>query len=685
MNWIVLASLLLIFAGIAFAEAPSPVEQTSASGLAKAMFRHTPASEIVPPFSFVVGGRPFSEVRGSWELKRSTRKLDGTRTRTTLTWRDPVSRLTVRCVAIEYSDFPVVEWTVYLRNDGDADTPIIEDVQALDRSFERAKRGEFLLHHNKGSATRRDDYQPLDTPLPPGSKQRYCAVGGRPNSQDLSFFNLDWGGQGVIVAVGWPGQWAAMFERDSAIGCRVIAGQELTHFRLHPGEEFRTPLIALQSWAGDWIHSQNVWRRWMIAHNLPKVNGAAPKPMLLATSSRIYTEMIHASEANQEMFIDRYADERIKLDYWWMDAGWYVNKGEWGDVGTWEVDRKRFPNGLRAISDHANAKGIKTLVWFEPERVAPNSWLDRNHPEWILDSPTADKNWGRLLNLGNPTAYKWLLAHTDGLIRSEGIGLYRQDFNIDPLTFWRGADAPDRQGIGENRYVVAHLKFWDELRKRHPDMLIDTCASGGRRVDLESLRRAVPLWRSDYAYEPIGHQCQTYGISMWIPFHGTGTTASAAAAYYSEGNPPLDPYTFWSNVGPSTVLTLDLRPIDTDYGAIRAMVEDWRATADDRLGDYYPLTSFTDADDKWVAWQFNSPDNGTGMVQAFRRTGSLDETANYRLRGLDPGAGYEVSYLERSGEPRIESGRDLMGTGVTVAIPGRPGYAVLVYRKAGAR
>ena len=74
---------------------------------------------------------------------------------------------------------------------------------------------------------------------------------------------------------------------------------------------------------------------------------------------------------------------------------------------------------------------------------------------------------------------------------------------MDPLAYWRAADVPDRQGITEIRYVTGLLAYWDELRRRRPDMLIDTCASGGRRNDLETLRRAVPLWRSDYAFEPV--------------------------------------------------------------------------------------------------------------------------------------------------------------------------------------
>ena len=153
---------------------------------------------------------------------------------------------------------------------------------------------------------------------------------------------------------------------------------------LHPGEEIRTPLSVLFFYNGDWLRGQNLWRQWMIAHNIPRdASGKVPVSLLNACSSHQLGEMIRADEANQNQFIDGYVSHGIKLDYWWMDAGWYPNDGNWANIGTWEVDRGRFPRGLRAISDHAHSKDVKTIVWFEPERVTANTWLTKNHPDWI--------------------------------------------------------------------------------------------------------------------------------------------------------------------------------------------------------------------------------------------------------------------------------------------------------------
>ena len=335
---------------------------------------------IDPPFSFVFGGEKSSELLKNWSVQRRKRDLDLQRTEYTVTYRDPKTGLEVRCVGLEYHDFAVVEWTTYLRNTGNADTPIVEDIQALDSRFERDSDGEFVLHHNKGAPATPNDYEPYETPLGRNAKQRLSAKGGRPSNGDFPYFNLSWPGGGVIIVVGWPGQWAGEIDRDAANGAQVRLSQELTHFKLLPGEEVRTPRIVLQLWMGDWIRSQNLWRRWMEAHNMPQPGGELPPPQVAGNTSREYVEMTEATDKDENYFIDRYLQEHIKIDYFWMDAGWYENNGSWTNTGTWEVDRKRFPNGLRSVSDHAHENGIKIIVWFEPERVTPGSWLNEHHP-----------------------------------------------------------------------------------------------------------------------------------------------------------------------------------------------------------------------------------------------------------------------------------------------------------------
>lgn len=632
------------------------------------------------PFSFIYNGKTSSELLKTWKTSSTECKLDDQRVERVLTYTDPNTGLQVKCISVVYKDYPTVEWTLHFKNAGNTDTPIIENIQALDTVFRKNGAGELILRRQRGDTASPTSYEPVETKLDANSAFKFSPAGGRPTSEEAPYYNLDLGGNGVIIAAGWPGQWASGFAcvKD---GVRVTFGQELTHFKLLPGEEVRSPMIVLQFWqGGDWIRSQNVWRRWMMAHNMPKLGGKLPKPMLLASSARAYLEMVHADEASQIMFIDRYLEEGIELDCWWMDAGWYANeipnRGEWPIGSYYDADPDKYPRGLGPISDYAHAKGMKTVLWFEPENVYPNTWIMDEHPEYVFRT---DEYVG-LLNLGNPAARKWRTNVVDSALKRARADIYRQDFNMDPLPYWRKNDAEDRQGIDEIKHVEGYLEFWDELHRRNPNLLIDSCASGGRRNELEAMRRAVPLWRSDYAYEPIGHQCMTYGLSLWLPYNGTGTVATASAGYYGGGVSPVESYAFWSNSAISLVLGIDMREKSIDYAALRKLIEQWRSINQLYYGDYYPLTPHSTAKDVWIAWQFDSPETGEGMIQAFRRDDCASESITLKLHGLNGKTIYTVTDLG-TGKSESISGGKLMNDGLTVTSIEKPGAVIIKYKK----
>lgn len=644
------------------------------------------------PFSFLYGERSSRELLADWTLTTDEKPLGANRTEHTLTLTDPETGLVVRCAAVEYDDFPALEWTLYLRNTGKTDTPILSDLTPLDIQLHREGEEEFVLHHNKGARATGTDYEPYATVLGLREAVTLSTIGGRPSNGALPYFNIAWPTpqRGAILAIGWPGQWQARFRRDAGKGLRVKGGQERTHFTLHPGEEVRSPLIGLLLYEGEWIRGQNVWRRWLVRHNLPRPNGKLAPTQLVACSSHQFSEMLKANEKNQELFIDRYLQERLPLAYWWMDAGWYVNNGSWVNTGTWEVDRKRFPRGLRAITDHGHAHGVKSIVWFEPERVTSPSWLVDHHPEWLLapppnpDGTQYDKAW-RLLNLGNPDALAWLTDHVDRLIKSEGIDLYRQDFNVDPLYFWRAHDKAhnkaDRQGITEIKYVTGYLAFWDALLKRNPGLRIDSCASGGRRNDLETLRRAVPLLRSDALFEPRGQQCHTYGISMWIPYHGTGTLVGKSAIGLASTN-QVDTYAFRSHMAPSVTACWDMRDKQLDYDMLRKLSKQLQRAAPNFLGDFYPLTPYAPdgKQDVWMAWQWDRPEIGKGVVQAFRRAENNKSHQRFPLYGLNPDAIYRLEDADAA-QPVKRSGRQLLEEGLEIDLPNPRSAALIFYQR----
>ncbi len=629
-----------------------------------------------PPFSFQYDGKSSGDL--PWQFVRCSRKLDARRTEHTLRYADDKTGLQVRCVAVEYHDFPAVEWTVHFKNAGASRTPILEDIQGMNVRFERSDDGKFILHGIQGDFCTADSFEPYRQTLAANTVTKFAPRASSGKSSDgpkgWPYFNLQFPGGGVILAVGWPGQWASSFTRDDARGLRIRAGQELTHLCLKPGEEIRTPLIALLFWQGtDVVASQNLWRRWYVAHNMPRVGGK-PQPAVTQIQTRGAEKDI--------AYVQKFLDAGIHVDLCWRDAGgsaeatWFpVGAGPyhdprmaWLNSGTWDIDPAKYPNGFKPFTDWIHARNMQFVLWFEPERVGdPNSWLGKNHPEWLLPGTSH----GALLDEGNPEARKWLTDHVSGLIESQGIDWYREDMNGGgPLPAWRRHDAPDRQGITENFYVQGHLAFWDELRRRHPSLRIDSCASGGRRNDLETMRRAVPLLRSDFQFPNMpgvieGNQGHTYGLSFWLPFQGTG-------CYLYE------PYAYRSFYLPSFGMG-GLNAENT--AAHQKAYSECRQVGPLMLADYYPLTSYNRELNQWIAWQFNRPEQGDGVVQAFRRPQNADEVARFKLRGLDPDASYVCTNLD-SGNPQTFRGRELLDKGLAVPITGRPGSAVILYKKA---
>jgi alpha-galactosidase len=645
--------------------APTPQELRTASSWTRSRVL---AAE---PFSFVYGGKASGELLGGWKHSESTHKLDVMRTEHTRVWRDPASGLEVTCACVAYSDFPAVEWKVTLRNDGPTDTPLLERLQGLDAAFQRrADAAEFVLHGNHGDYCAAESYEPFDLTLRAGEKHSFAPPGTGKSCDGPAgwpYFNLQTPEGGAILAIGWPGQWAAGFECDSGSSLRVTAGQQTTRLILHPGETIRTPLIAMLFYRGaDIARSQNLWRRWYLAHVLPRVGGVPQGPI-----SQIQVDGSEASTADVQAVLDA----GIKPDICWRDAGgattWYPNhtgpyKGNdsWLNTGTWDVDPGRYPKGFRPFSDWVRKHGMQFLLWFEPERAGdPNSWLGRNHPEWLLQG----SSHGGILDEGCPEARAWLIDHIDGMIKTQGLDWYREDMNgVGPGPAWRKTDALDRQGYTENRYVQGHLAFWDALKERNPALRIDSCASGGRRNDLETMRRAVPLLRSDFQFPDMpgmveGNQAHTWALSAWLPFQGSG-------CYYTDMY-TLRTFYMAGFGGPGT--SENVRRAYRECAQIAPMI----------MADYYPLTPYSRDADRWIGWQFNRPEQGDGAVQAFRRPKCAEPAITLKLRGLDPAATYEVTDFD--GAPaRTLTGKALMTEGLPVRIESAPGAALLTYRHA---
>jgi hypothetical protein len=159
----------------------------------------------------------------------------------------PATGLRVRFESRCHQGFPDCDWVLYLENTASRDTPVIENIQALDLTVATPLEGDvpYRLHRTKGAPADPTDFEPAIVPLKARQTERLSAGGGRSSNRDFPFFKVETGEGSLIVAVGWSGQWAAALNSPDGHHLRVTAGQEQTHFILHPGERVRSPRMLL--------------------------------------------------------------------------------------------------------------------------------------------------------------------------------------------------------------------------------------------------------------------------------------------------------------------------------------------------------------------------------------------------------------------------------------------------------
>ena len=587
-----------------------------------------------PPFSFVYDGRSSEDLLPAWERTSQSKAAEG-RKQQAVRWADKRTGLNVTATVTAFDDFPAVEWVLRFENRGKSDTPILASVQALDLVLGTPAEAPVVLDRIRGDDCTERSFEPIAQPLARGREERFAPNGGRPSNGTFPFFNVDTGDGGLFVAIGWTGQWAASAKRHDNGATRVAAGMELTHLKLHPGEAIRTPRILLMSWRSRRIDAHNQFRRLLLAHYLPKVGGKPARPAIGSQSFNMNhggRRPVWNTEAGQ--IAAAKVTQLIGCDTHWLDAAWFEG-GFPGGVGNWTVRPKEYPNGLRPVGEACDKLGLKFLIWWEPERVAPGTRITREHPEFVLGGAK-----GGLFNLGDPKARRWLTDLLLGQIREFGVDTYRNDFNMDPLGYWRANDAPDRQGITEIRYVEGFYEMWDEIRAKNPGMVPDDCASGGRRIDLEMCMRSIVQTRSDTACasgRADWDQAQTHGLSLFLPIHATigwdfetyDCRSTATAGFLGE----------WDILDPNFPVA-----------AARTHIAEIKANRKYFYGDFYPLTAWSLAPEHWMAYQFHRADLNEGIVLAFRRAGSPYPSLQVTREGIDPRAKYEVTWIDEQHE-----------------------------------
>lgn len=566
-----------------------------------------------------------------------------------------------------WDDFAAVEMTGVLENVGASPSALLSEIMTVDVELGPVV-GQLVVHHSRGSTCEATDFMPLTTPLADGQGLDLAPLNGRSSNGTLPFFNLAWEGGGVVVGIGWSGQWHARIEQRGEKVCLRI-GQEHTNLRLLPGERIRTPKVLLVFYEGEEYQcGNNVLRQCLLAHYCPRYHGQLFLPPVTHNTWFVYNEGNETTEENQLATIQRLARLNLGTEVFWLDAGWF--EGGWPHgVGSWVPRADHFPRGLKPLGDAAHRNGMKFCVWFEPERVAPDSRIAREHPEFVLQGPV---NWtgahDGLFNLGNPEARQYLIGLISSAIAEGGIDIYRNDFNIDPLEFWRAADEPGREGITEIRYVEGLYEMWAELIRRHPGLMIDNCASGGRRIDLETCSLSIPLWRSDTQCgqqpRPVWDQVQTSGLTRYVPLNSAGVWA-------------YDQYNFWSVATAGVNHCPNITAPDFDVAELRERVNELLRWRKYWLGNFWALTPVTLSDEDWCAWQLHLPETGEGIIFAFRRA-HAPEVLELRPREIEEHANYEV-HDQETHETMFVSGADFAH--VRARVKEAPGVAIMTYQR----
>jgi alpha-galactosidase len=623
-----------------------------------------------PPISFVYNSADSEDLLPQWIKSLTTNECDGYSLHV-IEYLDPKTALSVKIEIKKYHNYTAFDWVVYFENKGTVMTPILKEINAISYVWVPDHVAPVDIHYAKGSQCAIDDFFPQIKRLENLIPFEMRAQGGRSSTIYLPFARIESGTKRLIVSLGWTGQWFMKFVECQMVKeqCPQIiieAGMENCRLRLEPNERIRTPRVLLFFGEGETFAFQNAYRRLLFAHYSPKIAGIrAQAPVCYPTWGGNSIE----EHLDRLRLIQTF---QLPYEYYWIDAGWFVDEqetkleesaGAWAKwVGRWRPNKKILPNGLKPVGKAIHKAGLKFLLWFEPERARRGTDLPEVYPNWFLEK--SKQNQDLLLNLGLKEARDWLIDFLGKMIKDAGIDCYRQDFNFEPLEYWRKADSPERQGITEIRHIMGLYEVWDALLAQFPHLLIDNCASGGRRIDLETMSRSIPLWRSDFQCfldsDPIGSQIHTYGIMGWVPLSTTGTQIH-----------PEDDYAIRSAYSTGLVFHHFLEwdkfdELKYNWDWHHKMLREFLEARPYFEGDYYPLANVSTSQCDWLVYQCHRPDLEAGIVVAFRRKASPFIQAQFPLHGLKKDARYKIRNSENP--DIIIAGNEIMVDGLSITL-----------------
>ncbi|MBR2860548.1 MAG: alpha-galactosidase [Clostridia bacterium] len=645
------------------------------------------------PVTYKIGDKKYVGIPKEFNPKAERRIIDANIVMYFVTAKTPEG-LELRIEYKQYKDFPVFEWTFYITNKSDKNSPQITEFKVFDSVI----KGEnpVLLHGNgdnfreDGFSWWRDEVKSEPIVKHPLMWDGNSCMGANP------YMRLIFDGFLVNIAIGWSAAWQSEISKEED-GARVVIGQKKFNAYLKPNETVRTPSITfLVADGNDEIKIGNLWRSFYFAHIIPRQNGRPLQPKTTFAHRNIggYVEQTGATEKNQLDALNSMAQRGYKPDIFWIDAGWFPCDKQFAPhtsdywksgVGNLYTDPERFPNTMAPIGERCKELGVEFLTWSESERVHINTSTYKEHPEYLLYKKGEPGTWltdNNLFNLANPEACDWLIDTLDDFIKTNKITIYRQDFNYQPMPYWDENQEENREGILENLHIQGLYRFWDTLVERNPEIWIDNCAMGGRRNDIELMRRSVPLHYTDMAYgkHPI-KQAQYRQMFEWIPYF-----RSSAMAWDQPDGTYKPSYT--SLVEEFAFLTVMTAPVftpritvdvtDQELEMVIAYRDIWRESAEISLaGDYYPLTLCRRSDEDWYAAQFDDAEHLRGCVHFIRNILCEQEKITVKMHVDKENLNKRYHFVDRFTNEEFDKMGYELNEGFTYSCPKRSGTLMI--------
>ncbi len=471
-------------------------------------------------------------------------------------------------------------------------------------------------------------------------------------------------GEAIGAALVYSGNFKASVHVDSHRCSRAFLGVNDADFawKLAPGETFHTPeAVAVYSDAGlDGMSRQ--FHRICAEHLVRGKFAHAPRPILLNNWEATYFGF------NEEKLlkIARTAAE-VGVELFVLDDGWFGHRDDdTTSLGDWFVDTNKLPGGMKHLTDQVHAMGLKFGLWFEPEMISPKSDLYEKHPDWAIHIPgrtPVEQRQQLTLDMSREDVQDYVYECVAGHLREDGIDYVKWDMNRNFSNIGSALLPPDRQKELPHRYMLGLYRVLEKLVTEFPDVLFESCSSGGGRFDMGMLHYMPQTWTSDNTDALCRCRIQ-YSTSMIFPPFAMGSHVSAVPNHQTGR---ITPIATRGNVAMSGCFgyELDLNTLTAEeleqVRAQIARVKELRQTL--LYGNFHRLLSPYEGND--TAWITVSPDKKEAVFM-LTRAQALPGTMPtlVKLRGLDEQALYTV---KETGESY--TGSELMHLGLSIRLP----------------